>query len=156
MKRAAPLQRRTGLRRSRLRPADRGREQRKLEKELDALCRRLVVEIRDKNTCQRCGKNAAQSKIDWSHVVSRAAKSARHVLWNSMALCAGCHRWWHRFPNAGVKWFNEKFPERVVLLESWQHERRRPKIDYQMTRLWLEQQIDHLVWADNQTKGATL
>ena len=50
---------------------------RRQEKELDRLARQLIVEIRDKNTCQRCGATAANSQIQWSHIVTRAAKSIR-------------------------------------------------------------------------------
>jgi hypothetical protein len=115
-----------------------------MERELDALCRRLVVELRDRNTCQRCGKRAEQSKIDWSHVVTRGAKSIRWSEFNSKALCAGCHQWWGSHPLEAGRWLEEKWPQRALALAVWRHEKRRPKIDRGLIRLHLLQRIREL------------
>ena len=121
--------------------SDRRKALKRIEKHLDALCRRLVVEIRDRNTCQRCGATAARSKIDWSHVVTRGAKTARWAPWNSKALCAGCHQWWGSHPKQAWEWFEGRFPERALNVRAWEHERRRPKIDHQLIRLFLESEL---------------
>jgi 5-methylcytosine-specific restriction endonuclease McrA len=115
--------------------------QRRLERELDALTRRLVVELRDRNTCQRCGATAQTHKIDWSHVVTRGAKSVRWVEWNSKALCAGCHRWWASHPIEAADWWRAKWPERYVSLMAWRHDRKHPKINRTLIRLYLLQEV---------------
>lgn len=60
---------------------------------LNKLCRQLVVVIRDKDTCQRCGATYAQRQIQWAHVHNRTAKSIQWQPWASLALCAECHMW---------------------------------------------------------------
>jgi len=114
---------------------------RRQEKELDRLARQLIVEIRDRNTCQRCGATAAKSKIDWSHVLTRAAKAVRWSEFNSKALCAGCHMWWGSHPIEAADWWRAKFPERALALQEWRHQRRRPRIDRGLIRLYLLQKI---------------
>lgn len=137
-----PPMKRTPLRRTRLKLSPKGLARRRMDKELDGLCRTWIVKLRDKDTCQRCKKTAAQSKIDWAHILSRAAKSARWAEWNSLALCAGCHQWWHRFPTEGVKWFAATFPERQIALEAWRHQRRHPKVDHMLLSKYFKQQIE--------------
>lgn len=124
-----------------MKPSKRAASVRRVEAVLDRLCRYLVVELRDRNTCQRCGATALTHKIDWSHVVTRGAKSIRWTEWNSKALCAGCHRWWGSHPLEASTWFREKFPERVILMEAWRQQRSRPKIDRGLVRLYLEAEI---------------
>jgi hypothetical protein len=100
-----------------VRPSSRTLERKKLEKECDKLCRYLIVELRDKNTCQRCGKKKEDGwKIDWSHVITRRTKSLRWHEFGSKALCGGCHLWWGMKPEESRVWFAEKFPERWAFL----------------------------------------
>jgi 5-methylcytosine-specific restriction endonuclease McrA len=112
------------------------------DKALDAMCRTLVRH-RDHWTCQHCGSKRAP---EWSHVKTREAKSIQWVPWNSMILCGprinkdSCHNWWHTNVNEAMAWWREKFPDRALLLEMWQHDRHRPKLDRQATRLWLQQE----------------
>ena len=116
-------------------------------KECKWLCRRLVVELRDQNTCQRCGASSERSQIHWAHVKNRGAKSLVCAPWASLALCAGCHFWFDAHkgsitnPGDGMKWWIEKFPERAVRLSFWNHQRNRPKINYSIEKLWLEQEL---------------
>lgn len=98
-------------------PSSRTATRRQLEKECDKLCRHLVVILRDKNTCQYCGKRGDDGwKIDWSHVITRRVKSLRHHEFNSKALCAYHHIWWGMKPEESRLWFAEKFPERWAFL----------------------------------------
>jgi len=58
---------------------------------LDDLCR-SIVRIRDKMTCRRCGRSAAQGfKVEWAHFISRSNKAVRWDLDNSCMLCFECH-----------------------------------------------------------------
>lgn len=123
-----------------------GRERARLERTLNDLCRRLVVEIRDRNRCQRCPNRIENAQIHWAHVESRQAKSIQWVEWNSLALCAGCHFWFDAHkgtvlrPSEAMIWWREKFPERALALDAWRQQRR-PKVDRQLIRLYLEQQL---------------
>jgi hypothetical protein len=103
---------------------------------LDDLCRRLIF-LRDRNTCQKCGK---RERLQWCHVTTRGIHSLRWVPENSLILCAGHHLWWHREPLAAVSWWKDKYPkraERVNLLRC----QIRPKLDKVAMRLWLETEI---------------
>ena len=115
---------------------------------LTKLCRKLVVELRDDNTCQRCGKrwNGPHS-IEWAHVKTRNAQSLIYVPWNSLALCGpkryawSCHYWWHSRVGEAMGWWRDTFTDRAVLLEAWEHAKRHPPIDRAAERLWLENAI---------------
>ena len=86
--------------------------------ELDAACRKRVVEDRDNNTCQKCGAFAGQwdsergrfVKIQWSHIYTREYHCVRWDDDNSMAKCDRCHLWFTHHHTQGVRWFSEKFP----------------------------------------------
>lgn len=92
-------------------------ERAKIEKDLNRLCRYLVVELRDKNTCQRCG--ATTGKIDWAHIFTRNHKRLQWNPDNSLALCAGCHLWFDRERIAAWDWFYQRFQQRAANL-LWQ------------------------------------
>ena len=115
---------------------------------LTKLCRKLVVELRDENTCQKCGKPwSGPHSIEWAHVKTRNAKSLIYVPWNSLALCGpkryawSCHYWWHSSVASAMEWWRAKFTDRAVLLEAWEHAKRHPPIDRAAERLWLENAI---------------
>ncbi len=111
------------------------------------LCRRLVVELRDRNTCQRCGRRHEVRAQEWAHVITRNAPSLICVEWNTMSLCgprinnASCHGWFDNNKEAGMAWWREKFPERALALDLWRHMRNRPRIDREAERLYLLAQI---------------
>lgn len=118
-----------------------------VEKRLTALCRRLVVEIRDHDTCQRCGARRCDSQIHWAHVKAGRAKSLTWQPWASLALCAGCHFWYDGNGNGkpGTEsrlWWASKWPDRDFCLQAWERERRRPKFDAALTLAWLEREIE--------------
>lgn len=124
-------------------PSAAGRARRKIEHQLDDLCRKLVVERRDQNTCQRCGAPKSRSQIHWCHVITRGAKSIQWTEWNSLALCAGCHFWFdgeHR-KHAREGWWAGEWPDRALALQAWRQQRRRPKLDYALIRMYLMQQL---------------
>lgn len=109
---------------------------------LNRLCRQLVVEVRDGNRCQRCPIPRSDVQIHWAHVITRGAKSAQWVEWNSLALCAGCHFWFDGHREKGLKWWSAKFPEREVLRLAWKAQRSRPKINYDLIQRYLEQRLN--------------
>ena len=117
------------------------------EREAKKLCRYLVVELRDQNTCQRCPNHTGIAKIDWAHVKNRGAKSLVVAPYASLALCAGCHFWFDgrkgsmARPGEGMLWWMQKFPERATQLAYWEHHRSRPKINYRVAVAWLKQEI---------------
>ena len=94
-----------------------------------------MVEIRDKSTCQRCGKTSAESQIHWAHVQNRQAKSIQWTPWNSLALCAGCHFWFDGDNRKAARdeWWAIKWPQRAAALEVWRSLRAKP-VDLGLTR----------------------
>jgi hypothetical protein len=115
----------------------------KIEKELEQLSKTIVLELRDKWTCQRCGRTRDQVQIQWSHVVTRAAKSIKFATWNLLALCGGngCHKWVDSHKTEAMAWWREKWPDRSIRLQAWMHERRRPPVSYDLIRFDLNDQI---------------
>ena len=113
---------------------------------LNKLCREYVVAHRDCNTCQRCGTGPPH-QIQWCHVLTRTHKWAQ---WNplaSLALCATDHFWFDSRkgtlarPSEGLAWWMEKFPDRAQALMVLYATKRRPKLDREALRMWLEQQL---------------
>lgn len=105
---------------------------------LDALCREYVLK-RDR-VCQRCGTD---KRLQWSHVYTRTYRCIRWNPLNSVALCAGCHLWWHAHPIDAVDWFKEKFgDDRVVTLRALM--RARGKVDQRLQEIWFTQEIQKL------------
>ena len=143
MKRTA-LSRKTPMQRRRFTASAVGKDRARREKHLDALCRKLVVELRDRNTCQRCGteKVREDAQIHWAHIFTRNHKRLRWNPDNSLALCAGCHLWMDREKRDGYLWFARKFPDRAMGLGLLRRDRsRKPKMDLATERLWLENAI---------------
>ena len=69
------------------------------------------VRQRDGWTCQKCGKQYEWDKgrgLDCSHVFGRTRRSTRWCKENAVAMCMGCHRWWHSFPAESGRWFADK------------------------------------------------
>lgn len=141
---------RTPLRRTKRGLAVRSKKNSSLHRKLTDVCRRIVVEIRDQNTCQMCGKTIEQTRIEWAHVVTRNAKSLIFVPWNSLALCGprinstSCHNWWHTNPVQANLWWADKFPDRAEKLTIWRHDRHKPKINRMLELLWLQQEEQRL------------
>lgn len=115
---------------------------RAIERRLNALCRRLVVVVRDHNTCQRCGSSGQDSQIHWAHVQNRQAKSIQWRPFNSLALCAGCHFWFDgdNRKAAREEWWASKWPDRAQQLAIWKTSRP-PKINFALEQAWLEQEL---------------
>jgi len=128
MKRTALKKSPAPQRKTRLRSAAKGTY---WKKALDALARKIVF-ARDP-VCQRCGR-ADQGQ--WCHVNSRRYLSSRWRLENSLRLCSGCHLLWHHRPIEAVRWFGDKFPERLV----WTVFRPGGKFDRKLEKLYLIQE----------------
>ena len=88
-------------------------ERRKLIEACDALCSK-IVRIRDKNTCQMCGKKAEGKNAHCSHVIPKSVSEyLRHNFNNLKLLCYRCHFYiWHVDPDRAMDWFRKKFPYR--------------------------------------------
>lgn len=89
----------------------------KLKRECDALVKR-IVSIRDRDICQKCGKEVYGSNRQRSHVipVSAGNKLAFDPM-NIKVLCLRDHlQWWHLNPLEAMQWFKQKFPERFEYL----------------------------------------
>jgi 5-methylcytosine-specific restriction endonuclease McrA len=107
-------------------------------KALDDLCRRLVF-LRDRNTCQKCGK---RDRLQWAHIHTRGVHSLRWEPDNSVCLCSGCHLKGHLHPLEFSRWFEAAYPQRAAHLKLLRQTKR--KVDRVGMRLWLEQQIEKL------------
>jgi len=87
---------------------------------------KTYVRIRDKNTCQKCGKYVTGRQAETSHVVPKARGNVyRFNLDNLKVLCYRCHNgWWHGSPIDSVprvdpkEWFENKFPERYKRIKA--------------------------------------
>ena len=102
--------------------------QAKYRKRCETLAKKLAV-IRDKHTCQRCGRR--EGAMHGSHVKS-VGKHPRLCaeLINIKALCYQCHfYWWHSEPLEAAKWFKKKFPYRYKRLAELARETH--KIDWE-------------------------
>ena len=125
-------------------PADRKRPA--TENVLNQLCRRLVVVVRDRSICQRCGTRPP-NQIQWAHVLTRTQKWAQWDADFSMALCSGCHFWFDANkgnlmrPSTGLAWWMEKFPDRATRLMALYASKKRPKVDREALKLWLEAEL---------------
>ena len=90
----------------------------KIEKKLDNITMQ-IVRLRDKNTCQHCGKPCFGSNAHKSHVKSKGAyPHLKFDLQNLKLLCYHCHiNWWHHEPTEAGLWFKKEFPDRYKYLE---------------------------------------
>lgn len=87
----------------------RTRQRRKAVKELDEMARTQVFD-RDGRLCQRCGD--PKKAVQWCHIISRRHLCTRWEPDNALALCAGCHMFWHEYPTLSGDWFRKNWPER--------------------------------------------
>lgn len=100
------------LRRTPLRRVSKSRAglPRHIRTELDCAARELCFRNAG-HCCERCGK---RERLQWHHVYSRRYLSLRWEALNLIALCAGCHLWWHHNPLDAAAWFAERFGESRV------------------------------------------
>ena len=118
-------------------------QRKNLRKELDRLASKYI-KLRDKNTCQWCGKMLDNPHaMHCSHVIPRSAGDRyRWMPENIKVLCFHCHiSKWHKDPLAAKKWFKGKFPERFKVLE-----RERKKGLKKFTIIELERLKDEYLW----------
>lgn len=91
----------------------------KIKDELDKLSKEYI-RIRDKKTCQHCGKILEGSNCHVSHVMPISMGDKLRWDFNNMkVLCFHCHmNWWHKNPIESGEWFKKKFPKRYKYLIS--------------------------------------
>jgi 5-methylcytosine-specific restriction endonuclease McrA len=78
---------------------------------------RLACLMAAGGSCAKCG--SAGARLEWHHVITRRVRALRWIPENSVALCVGCHRWYHANPRAALAWFVERFGEaRLAYLRS--------------------------------------
>jgi len=84
-----------------------------LKKKLDIAFSEL---IRSLGKCERCGL-ADYSKLQTSHIYTRANLAVRWDELNAKCLCAGCHWAWHKEPLEGTAWLaSVRTPEQLAEL----------------------------------------
>jgi len=82
------------------------------------LCKQYI-RLRDKDTCQKCGKKVYGRSADTSHVYCKNVYySMKYDEMNLKLLCMWCHKWWHNCVLESKDWFAEWFPERYGYLEA--------------------------------------
>lgn len=91
----------------------------KIIKKLDELIK-TQAKIRDKYTCQKCGKKLEGSNAHGSHVIPvSAGNKLRWDIQNIKTLCYHCHlNWWHKNPVEAGHWFTFQFPDRWEYLQA--------------------------------------
>jgi len=69
-----------------------------------------LIRERDKWTCQRCGKVYPEKSqaLHAAHIFSRGIKRTRHDPVNALALCYGCHSYFHTRPLEFHDWARER------------------------------------------------
>ncbi len=72
----------------------------------------LAIRIRDRWTCQRCGRYFLENQrrgLDCSHYFGRQAEEGtRFEPDNCIALCRGCHNYWDEIDKEGYRDFKIK------------------------------------------------
>jgi 5-methylcytosine-specific restriction endonuclease McrA len=65
-----------------------------------------LIRARDSWTCRRCGKQYPEKSqaLHAAHIFSRSIKKTRHDPENAVALCYGCHSFFHRHPLEFHEW----------------------------------------------------
>jgi len=104
----------------RIKSSKRALSQRRMVIALDKACRMEVVEGRDRNTCQRCGKHQgdwdaeiqAPVRIQWAHVHTREYYVTRWEPDNSLALCSRDHVWFDNHKVLSYEWFSKLWGDR--------------------------------------------
>jgi 5-methylcytosine-specific restriction endonuclease McrA len=99
------------------------------------------VYIRDKDTCQHCGKYVQWCDRHASHVipVSRDGRLAMDPL-NMKVLCYHCHlNRRHKHPIEAGEWYTKKFPDRWEILQ----ERYRDGGKWSISLTWLEESLEN-------------
>jgi len=115
MKFAKPIRKRVKSEHSR---RNKTRTKRGMVLDLDKVARREIVEERDDNNCQYCGKKLGESdgyrpvSIQWAHVHTREYYITRWEPDNSLALCDRHHVWFDNHKVLSLDWFAKKYPER--------------------------------------------
>jgi 5-methylcytosine-specific restriction endonuclease McrA len=89
----------------------------KLTKACDDLLR-VVIRLRDEDTCQWCGKHVEGEDSHPHHIIRRAhSLYLRWDLLNLVLLCKKCHAKYHHRETDGLPWFQAKFPARWTYLD---------------------------------------
>jgi 5-methylcytosine-specific restriction endonuclease McrA len=111
--------------------------------QLDDLCR-TYINLRDKQTCVRCGRKRPQYKTEWSHFYSRSNKAVRWDEDNSVILCFNCHyNFAHKEPKEFHLWYEQYLgTEKLNALTL----RKNSKAgDYNLIKLYLQQKIKEVI-----------
>ena len=115
-------------------------------KALDAACRAEVVEIRDRNYCQRCGAQDGEwikehqryVKIQWAHVHTREYYITRWEPDNSLALCDCCHVWFDHHKVLSYEWFRKRWTER------WEHIQNVLRVSTKTSEAWIRAKYEEM------------
>jgi len=100
-----------------------------------------IVKLRDGNSCQVCGKDGKDGKIDVHHIIS--STFLPFELWNGICLCPSAHSFgsvsFHKNPVASVNWLQKNKPVQYKKIKAFKYEKKkRPnykKIHEQLTSL---------------------
>jgi hypothetical protein len=108
---------------------------------LDAKFSRYIRWIRDKGTCQRCGKQYTPptTALQCSHFNGRRKKSVRFDPENVAAMCHGCHAHLTANPWDHVLFWQKRLGKAFVPLQIRANTPRRP--DYKLIDMWLEEEF---------------
>lgn len=70
----------------------------------------LAVRERDGFMCRRCGGAHARNStgLHAAHIFTRSRKATRHDLDNLVALCYGCHSYFHQHPLEFIQWAEDQ------------------------------------------------
>ena len=100
-----------------------------------------AIKLRDKNTCQKCGKQS--DRMECSHIHGRRHRTIRWDALNALTKCHGCHRWWHENPTEAGQWFVDKFGEwrEEILLEKKRSGMKVPKTEEKLISAHYREQI---------------
>lgn len=114
-----------------------------MDKQLDALCREIVMR-RDGGVCRWCGKGS-DAVLQIHHIRTKGAhKELRWEISNLLLLCRGCHMFkaHSRDSEIPAQWYRANLPKGTLEhLEMLAQVRKGKKLDKAAVKLWLESQL---------------
>ena len=107
---------------------------------LDRLFSRYI-RLRDGGICQRCGKYVGVTQgLHCAHFHGRANRNTRWDDRNCVALCYGCHLYFHAYPLEFTEFFKARLGEQAFeMLRARAQET--GKIDRAAIKLWLRNEL---------------
>ena len=107
---------------------------------LDALFSRYI-RMRADERCERCHAYKGYAGLQCAHFHSRRKKSVRYDPDNCLALCFGCHQYFHENPDEFRAFMKLRLGEYQLNMLDVRARQPIHSLDQQAVKLWLDNQI---------------